>query len=98
MWKTSILRKILTWKALMPVVMLTWKRADCQKNAGDANLEGTDPQGNADLEGTIYPGHGAFSPTPEHFFQLPTYAGHQLSQGPLQGLGLRIHTRAAIHD
>lgn len=54
-------------------------------------------QGDADLEGTIYPERGAFSPTPEHFFQLPTYTGHQLSQGTLQGLGLGIHTQAGIH-
>lgn len=62
-----------------------------------ADLEGTGPQGNADLEGTVYPRHDAFFPTPEHFLQLPTYAGHQLSQGPHQGLVLGICTQAGIH-
>lgn len=46
----------------------------------DASLEGTNSRGDSGLEDTIYPGHSAFSPTPEHFFQLPTNAGHQFSQ------------------
>lgn len=60
------------------------------------SLEGISPQGFADLKGTIYPEHGAFFPTTEHLFQLLTYSGQQLGQGPLQGLGLGIHTQAGI--
>lgn len=55
------------------------------------------PTGFADLKGNIYPEHGAFPPTTEHFFQLPTYAGQQLRQGLLQGLGLGIHTQGSIY-
>lgn len=38
-WKAPILRKMLTWKSLMPGRMPTWEGANCQRNAGDANLE-----------------------------------------------------------
>lgn len=91
--------KMPAWRALIPRRRLNWKRDACEV----ANLEGTNPQGFADLKGTIYPEHGAFSPTAGHFFQLPTYTGQQLSQessprawarDPHSGRHLRLAARS----
>lgn len=77
-WEAPIVRKMLTWKGTDcqgcagdanlegtgPQEVTDLEASDAWE---DASLHGTSLQGQAGLEGTIYPGHGPFSLTPEHF-------------------------------
>jgi len=95
-WKAQILRKMPTWKALIARGILWMPAWKAPIPRGMLTWKDTSPQGDAELEGSIYPGRGAFSPAPKRFFQLATGSGHQLSQGPLQELGLGTHSRSGI--
>lgn len=94
-WKVLIASGVLkmpAWRALIPRRILTWKRDAWD----DANLEGTNPHGFADLKGAVCPEHGAFFPYYRALLSAPHLPWAAAWPGSSPRACLGIHTQASV--